>query len=71
MGIGILKSTDGGISWSKSLDWGMEEYQGVWRIIIDPKSPDIVYTATTKGILKSIDHGSHWNLILDKKWQWK
>ncbi|MBK7305264.1 MAG: hypothetical protein IPI90_18955 [Saprospiraceae bacterium] len=66
-GIGILKSTDGGISWSKSLDWGMEEYQGVWRIIIDPKSPDIVYTATTKGILKSIDHGSHWNLILDKK----
>lgn len=66
-GIGILKSTNGGLSWHKSLDWKKEEYHGVWRILIDPKNPDIVYAATTKGILKSKDKGTNWELILDKK----
>jgi photosystem II stability/assembly factor-like uncharacterized protein len=62
-GIGILKSTDGGATWSKSLDWTTEQSRGVWSIRIHPKDPDIVYTATTEGVYKSVDAGGSWTRV--------
>src|SRR4029450_6467691 len=35
-GIGILKSSDGGMTWSKSLDWQYDELKGVQDILINP-----------------------------------
>lgn len=66
-GIGILKSTDGGSSWTKSLDWSYQENRGVWEIIFDPADSNTVYAATTEGIYKTTDGGSIWNLMLDVK----
>lgn len=66
-GIGILKSVDGGNTWSHSLNWSSQENQGVWKIIFDPLNPNIIYAATTQGVYKSINDGSNWQLILDKK----
>lgn len=59
-GIGILKSTDGGKTWIKSLDWTYQNNRGVWMIKIDPIDDQIVYAATTEGIYKSIDQGDSW-----------
>jgi photosystem II stability/assembly factor-like uncharacterized protein len=59
-GIGILKSTDGGDSWSKSLDWSYNQKHGVWAIRIDPFDPDVVWAATTDGVYKSVDAGQNW-----------
>ncbi len=64
-GIGILKSTDGGVNWEKSLDWSMDENHGVWAIRIDPNNPNIIYAATTEGVYKSTDAGVNWSLKLD------
>ncbi len=64
-GIGILKSEDGGNTWTKSLDWTLHNERGVWMIKIDPLNPQIVYAATTDGIYKSIDQGDSWTKILD------
>lgn len=62
-GIGILKSTDGGQTWEKSLDWSYEQQRGVWMIKVSPINPNIVYAATTDGIYKSIDAGSRWSKV--------
>ncbi len=64
-GIGILRSTDGGVSWEKSLDFSYEQNKGIWDIEIAPSNPDIIYAATTDGVYKSIDAGLSWNWVFD------
>jgi hypothetical protein len=59
-GIGILKSTDGGGTWSKSLDWSYNQKHGVWAVRVDPLDADVVWAATTDGIYKSVDAGASW-----------
>lgn len=63
-GIGILKSTDGGTSWIKSLDWTTNQERGVQCIRINPLDPNTLYAATSEGIYKSTDAGSSWKNIL-------
>ncbi len=64
-GIGILKSTDGGGSWSHSLDWSYDQNRGVWMIAVHPADSNIVYAATTEGIYKSTNAGGGWTLVND------
>ncbi|MHC4350745.1 MAG: hypothetical protein ACYS15_19760 [Planctomycetota bacterium] len=59
-GIGILKSVDGGVTWTKSLDWSYNQQHGVWAVRVDPLNPDIVWAATTDGVYKSINAGGSW-----------
>ncbi len=63
-GIGILKTSDGGKTWTKSLDWSLNQQRGVQCIRIHPQNPDTIYAATTEGIYKSVDAGENWNLSL-------
>ncbi len=62
-GIGILKSTDGGITWTKSLDWTKQMENGVLSLEIDPTDSDIVYAGTTEGVYRSMDAGSSWERV--------
>lgn len=62
-GIGILKSTDGGLSWTKSLDWGYGQLRGVQDIKINPLRPATVFAATTEGLLRSWDAGATWHTV--------
>lgn len=62
-GIGILKSVDGGITWSKSLDWQYDELKGIQDIIINPLRPATLFAATTEGTYRSYDSGQNWSLI--------
>lgn len=59
-GIGILKSVDGGNTWSKSLDWSYNQKHGVWAVRVDPLDADVVWAATTDGIYKSVNAGASW-----------
>ncbi len=62
-GIGILKSIDGGISWSKSLDWQYDELKGVQDIIMNPLNPSTLFAATTEGTFRSLNSGQSWQLV--------
>ncbi len=62
-GIGILKSTDYGLTWQKSLDWSYNQQRGVEEVEIDPNNPSIIWAATTEGMYKSTDAGQTWNLV--------
>lgn len=69
-GFGIYKSLDGGKSW-KSM--GLEKTRHIYRVIIHPNNPDIVYAAAIgspwgehkeRGVYKTTDGGKTWNQIL-------
>ena len=62
-GIGILKSTDGGLSWSKSLDWSLNQKRSVQKIHINPHRSESIWAATTQGVYRSLDGGQTWNNI--------
>ncbi len=62
-GIGILKSTDGGQTWTKSLDWSYGQLRGVQDIKINPLRPATVYAATTEGLLRSYNAGATWQTV--------
>ncbi len=62
-GIGILKSTDGGTTFTKSLDFSLSDLKGVADILIHPTIPSTVFAATTDGVYRSTDAGNSWTLI--------
>ncbi len=66
-GIGILKSTDGGATWTKSLDWGYGQLRGVQDIKINPLRPATVFAATSEGLLRSWDAGATWQLVHNRR----
>jgi photosystem II stability/assembly factor-like uncharacterized protein len=59
--IGLIKSTDGGITWKvTSLNNKLEDKILMGRVIIHPSNSNIVYVATSKGIHKTSDGGASW-----------
>jgi len=69
-GYGVWKSVDAGKTWKSS---GLPNSRHIPRIVIDPKNPDIVYTAVLgniykptndRGVYKSVDGGENWKKIL-------
>jgi photosystem II stability/assembly factor-like uncharacterized protein len=63
-GMGILKSTDAGVSWNlTSLVWSFSEGTAVQKIVINPLNPNTLYAATTEGVYKSADAGSTWSKV--------
>lgn len=60
-GIGILKTSDGGATWTQSLNWTMGDMRGIQDIVINPLNPNSVWAATTEGLYHSADNGLTWN----------
>ena len=55
---GVMKSTNGGIQWSRS-NTGMGN-RVVGKLIINPKQPDTLIAATNGGIYRSLNAGASW-----------
>ncbi len=64
-GIGILKSEDGGSSWTMSLDWRLQQTTGVQDLEFDPNDSQTIWSATTEGVYVSRDRGFTWSRKLD------
>ena len=74
-GAGILKSTDGGATWTR---YGATEFSGagISSIVVHPANPNLVYAASStflgrqgvapakRGIYRSTDGGQTWTLVL-------
>ncbi len=64
-GIGILKTTDSGQTWFKSLDWTFDQKRAVQKLRLDPLDARTIWAATTEGTLISRNGGENWQKVLD------
>jgi len=62
-GIGLLKTTDGGTSWEKSIDWTQNQTRGVLSLAINPINPDVVFAGTTEGVYRTKNAGYTWDHV--------
>lgn len=65
-GIGILKSNNGGVSWSRVFSKNEADLFGIQMLKFDPSDPDIIYACTTDGLYRTTDAGASWIKIFDK-----
>jgi MYXO-CTERM domain-containing protein len=60
-GIGLVKSTDGGNTWSDPVFLG--DSLVIPIVVVDPNNPSVVLAGTDKGLYRSTDAGATWNLV--------
>lgn len=67
-GVGILKSTDGGATWSQVMNKNMSDLFAIQMLKFDPTNSNTIYACTTHGLFKSTDAGATWSAtpILNK-----
>ena len=64
-GVGVLKSTDGGLTWNQTgLNVADSTKFASTALVWDPSNTNNVYLASTFGIYKSTDQGDNWTLTL-------
>ncbi len=62
--VGVLKSTDGGATWSPSgLSWPISSRSKIYKLLINPLNANVLFAATTKGIYRTLDAGATWNVV--------
>lgn len=64
-GVGILKSTDGGASWTQVMAKSTDQLFGIQMLKFDPSNSDRIYACATDGLYRSNDAGSSWNRIFN------
>jgi photosystem II stability/assembly factor-like uncharacterized protein len=58
---GVLKSTDGGLTWNQSgMNYNQWNGEIIQRLIMDNTNPDVLYAATYSGIYKTTNGGTSW-----------
>lgn len=62
-GIGILKTIDGGASWTHVLQFDADAIKGVQDIEISNQNSNEIFAATTDGVYRSLDAGANWSLV--------
>lgn len=62
--VGLLKSTDAGVTFNEtSIYYELGESKVITRVIVHPSNPDIVIVSSRDGIFKSIDGAKTWNRV--------
>src|SRR5262249_54779943 len=70
-GAGVLRSTDAGVTWDRLGEEAFVRPNGgsakIFRVVIDPNSPEGIYVASNLGLFQSPARGETWNLKLSGK----
>ncbi len=65
-GIGVLKTTNGGATWSNtSLSFDPKDQQMVIELLMDPDNPNILFAMTEHRIYRTKDGGANWSLLTE------
>jgi len=67
--IGVLKSTDGGLTWnSTGLVFAVNTQMQMRRLIINPANPLILMAATNSGLYRTTNGGTSWTMVVGGNW---
>jgi photosystem II stability/assembly factor-like uncharacterized protein len=62
--IGVMKTTNGGETWSSTgLTWATTDFVRGYKIIMHPTSPNILFVVCSLGIYRTNDSGASWELV--------
>lgn len=64
-GMGILKTTNAGATWTRSLDWSYNQQRGVQAIRINRLNRRTIFAATSEGVYRTRDGGATWTNVLN------
>lgn len=64
-GAGILKSTDGGESWTQLPGTATPDFYYVQKMVVSKANGSRMYAATRAGVFKTIDAGATWTKVID------
>jgi len=63
--IGVLKSTDGGLTWNTTgLNYSLSQYKQVNKLLLDPNDDNTLLAATNDGVYKTTNGGTTWSTLL-------
>jgi len=68
-GDGVFRSNDGGATWSK-IATRTTAGSYIARMAVHPRLSNILYVASSRGFLRSVDGGGNWVLTLSVSGQW-
>jgi PKD repeat protein len=64
--LGVLKSTDAGVSWFPTgLAFKFTQTRTVAKLLMHPNNPNILFAGANNGLYKTTDGGMHWTKVLD------
>lgn len=67
--IGVLKSTDGGLTWNATgLSFTVNQTRQMRRLVINPVNPQILLAATNVGLYRTTNGGTSWTTVLTGNW---
>ncbi|MCX6154851.1 MAG: T9SS type A sorting domain-containing protein [Candidatus Kapabacteria bacterium] len=62
--IGVYETSDGGASWNPTgLSFNESSYTLIYRLLIHPTTPNIIYASTSVGVYKTTNGGVNWSNI--------
>ncbi len=62
---GVLKSTDGGLTWvATGLAYTVNQGRLIRKLAINPNNPQIIYAATNAGVYRTANGGTTWNAVI-------
>ncbi|HEY8934300.1 MAG TPA: T9SS type A sorting domain-containing protein [Cyclobacteriaceae bacterium] len=66
--IGVLKSTDAGLTWNETgLAWDVSSSPKISRVLVNPENTQIIIVAASDGIYRSTDGGTSWEKTLSSE----
>lgn len=66
--IGVLKSTDGGLSWNETgIAYTINQGRMVYRLLMDPSNDQTIIAATSLGVFKTTNGGATWDTELTNR----
>ncbi len=61
--IGILKSTDGGVTWQRTGDLGLTGFYVGYKLVQSPTNANVLIAATSQGLFRTTNGGTTWTLV--------